>query len=114
MDNRYSRENYEHRNCLAITRTESGQFIKCLVHTGAVEDISMPTGKDPELGRKPEFNQVETDDIECPNCGQLYLETKIGQCKCSNDISNVRMFETGEAREHTPPIGETDDGNWIL
>ena len=64
MDQRYTREDYEHRNCLAVTRTESGEFVKCMVHTGNPDDV--------QIEESPIFNRLDDkpdSPDKCSQCG---------------------------------------------
>ena len=94
---RYTREDYEHRHCLAVTRTESGEFVKCLTHTGDAHDMYEVLGP-----AKPLYNQVETDHERCSQCGDI-LVTSL-RCPCGNENTTVRQFETGAADIHPDDI----------
>ena len=94
---RYSREDYEHRSCLAVTRTESGEFVKCLVHTGTADEPYEQLGP-----TKSMYAQTETDHMTCIKCGEVLVTSLM--CICTHDESLVRQFETGEAVIHPDDI----------
>ena len=95
--NRYSREDYDHRHCLAVTRTESGEFVKCLVCTGNADEPLEQLGP-----AKPIYDQVETDDEHCVLCGNMLIADSL--CPCVDTPTSVRQFETGQAAIHPDDI----------
>ena len=92
-----NREHYEHRDCLSITKTATGEFVKCNVCTGSTPDAYEVLGP-----AKPIYDQVRTLDTKCPLCGDF--EPTIGDCQCTNTESSVRRFETGEAQLHPDDV----------
>ena len=88
MSEQYSREDYEHRHCLAVTRTEDGQFVKCLVHAGDVDDAN--DYESPAFDRLD--NSIQTDD---PNLSP-YTDDDV-----LNDAVNKDGTINDSAREHT-------------
>ena len=96
-DEYYSREDYEHRHCLAVTRTENGEFIKCLVHTGE-EDLSWAAGD--SLGAIVERdNQVDDRDDH-----SRYDDGDVLEDAMRDDLPG--------ARDHTKPPRPWRGNSW--
>ena len=103
---RYTREDYEHRHCLAVTRTENGEFIKCLTHSGNPDDYEPE--ESPTLDR---FNNERDNPDRCETCGvQMTHTTNVPDdfakaelvcqhCLTNVDLAPVRIDNvTGEIR----------------
>ena len=103
---RYTREDYEHRNCLAVTRTESSEFVKCLTHAGDPDDY------EPEESSKLDrFNNERDNPDQCDKCGMHMIHTdnvpeafKHAELICQTCLTNVDLAPvridnvTGEIR----------------